>query len=100
MSLGFSLSQISLWMYIFFITLNAIQAQKLTSALGKQFLSFPGRGKMVFFLSSILRLAGRKGQINDGADACPKAKQGATLTGSFHLNFMLRQTHTAERGVR
>lgn len=55
---------------------------------------------MVFFLSSILRLAGRKGQINDGADACPKAKQGATLTGSFHLNFMLRQTHTAERGVR
>lgn len=73
MALGFSLSQISLPMHMKNITLNAIQAPKLTSTLGKQFLSFPGRGKMVFFLHSILRLAGRKGQVDDGADDCPEA---------------------------
>lgn len=97
-SLELSLPQISLWMHIFLITLNAAQAPAADLCPRKHFLCFPARGKTHFLLSCILRLAGEKGLINGRTDACPEAKQVGNC--DWQLPFELHgQTDTVERGV-
>lgn len=97
MSLGLFLSQISLWMHIFLITLNAILVPKLTSAPGSTSLASQPEGKTISLLSSILRLAGRRGWLMKGQMHALRLSKWATVIGSSHWTSWFRQL--VERGV-
>lgn len=97
MSLGLFLSQISLWMHIFLITLNAILVPKLTSAPGSTSLASQPEGKTISLLSSILRLAGRRGWLMKGQMHALRLSKWAIVIGSSHWTSWFRQL--VERGV-